>query len=317
MMPPINSSSDWGSSSNTGVGGGGSTSSSGLITNHWQSSSNTGSGSAGGAGSSANSTNSNGVNVVGRQNALSNHNSANDQLLSSSPKPSSSWAQAAGKGLVNATCTGASGGASGSSANGPINSSINNSHDQPLSSYSNATATMVANSQQSSASSSSSQSATNANLNGGLVGMSANSSNIASSNPNSSSSAFQSSSNSNTSSSTGGLIGGSSSNPIDAAVVNKQRSGPSGSGSGISDLIGQLSDDFRETLLTEKWGSSVSIVRILFCSLSCLLTNFYPSLLAPFLCSGDKSRFSLESPSVPSIQSKGHLYMAVSSQLRN
>ena len=115
---------------------------------------------------------------------------------------------------------------------------------------------MVANSQQSSASlsSSSSQSATNANLNGGLGVMSANSSNTSSnSNPNLT---FQSSSNNNTS--TGGLIGGNSSNPNDAAVVNKQRTGQSGSGCGISDLIGQLSDDFRETLLTEKWGASVS-----------------------------------------------------------
>ena len=243
VLPPINSSADWGSSSNTGG------SSIGLSTNHWQSSPSNSVNSGGAAASSVGSSSamsssssaSNGtVIIVGRQNtqnALSNHTNsanANSDQLSSSPKPSSSWAQAAGKGLVNTN-------ASNNATNGPSSNNANSQHDltgclQPQQC------------QQSSAV------VTNANLIGGLVASMNTNANSSSNNAScSNNSAFQCSSNSNT----GGLIGGSGSNPIDAAAVNKQRAGPPGPGQ-ISDLIGQLSDDFRETLVTEKWGATVS-----------------------------------------------------------
>lgn len=247
ILPPINSSSEWGSSSTGGTGG--SSSSSASVISHWQSSTGSSSNSAGNNVATTTSTTSSSSVTVNHNNSTTNANVVNRQLnansvndpLSSSPKPSSSWAQAAGKGLVN-TNNGPNSGVANSSSHESASNNVASSHVN--NSNNNVNNSQLQQQQQQQSTSSSSNIASNANMNGVL-----------------NSSAFQGSNN-NTS---GGLIGLSSTNTIDAAGTNntntkQQRTGHHHSGSasaGINDLIGQLGDDFREPLLTEKWGSNV------------------------------------------------------------
>lgn len=211
VLPPINSSTEWGSSS--------STSAVVNIQNTSTNSSSTATSSQSNQVSSANNSNSHWQMNNGRQTITASSTLANtvEQTSSTSTKPLSSWAQAAGKGLNNSNNSSSAVVAANISANNGPNSN-SNSHDL----YSTVSSKNANNS--------SSQ-----NIGGSVTG-----------------NAFQ------------------CSNTINGATsVNTSCNANSGGGNNgkmrtPSADITVLSDELHESLLTEKWGSTVCIIFSLF-----------------------------------------------------
>lgn len=323
MMPPMNSGADWtamSSNTTTSTTGNSSSTIGANSNNHnfqtgsisstvscWQTPAATSSLINNGRSSqlvSTNSATSVAVNSI-------NHE---QHALSASPKLSSSWAQAAGKGLntssnSNSSHIGPNSQANQNSSNNVILQSSNNSNALAVSSsstsdYRSSIATNGPNQNigvTNNFSHDSYSAAINNGSNNQQSSMNSNGTTGSCSSATASlSSAFQQATIAQHGANNSSIASLSSENGSGVCIGNKRAI----TNANIQDIIGNLSDDVRETLLTEKWRLPVSkhkhLVKLFF------KTNYL----------GDKSRFTMESASVRTNQSKRYISMAFTGKLR-